>query len=220
VPRRWVARIKGLLAKNQALSSVSQNPVLQEQIFLEGFDLFLASSENLMIESDDLTSNIDLAAAQALGKHLDLNSERSTYCVCRRIPDFIPPSHKNRSGSSAKSKTYVTIGRTKHIIDGSHTTLSSSDSRPFALTKSTLVLLERLAVCMRSSEPTLLVGETGTGKTTVVSYLAKLLGKKLISLNLSNQSEASDLLGGFKPLDSNEDAKCKYTPNFASGHRN
>ncbi|KNZ64290.1 uncharacterized protein VP01_1044g1 [Puccinia sorghi] len=40
-------------------------------------------------------------------------------------------------------------------------------------------------------------------------YLAKLLGKKLISLNLSNQSEASDLLGGFKPLDSAEDRKCK-----------
>ncbi|PLW31988.1 hypothetical protein PCASD_16543 [Puccinia coronata f. sp. avenae] len=61
---------------------------------------------------------------------------------------------------------------------------------------------------MRSSKPTLLVGETGTGKTTVVSYLAKLLGKKLIWLDLiSNQSEASDLLGGFKPLDSNEDAK-------------
>jgi hypothetical protein len=27
-----------------------------------------------MIESDDLTSNIDLAAAQALGKHLDLKA--------------------------------------------------------------------------------------------------------------------------------------------------
>ncbi|KAH9469423.1 hypothetical protein Pst134EA_006713 [Puccinia striiformis f. sp. tritici] len=86
-------------------------------------------------------------------------------------------------------------------------TSAKSDSRPFALTKSTLVLLERLTVCMRSSEPTLLVGETGTGKTTVVSYMAKLIGKKLISLNLSNQSEASDLRGGFKPLDSAEDGK-------------
>jgi midasin len=202
------------LAKKQGLFSVSQNPVLQEQIFLEGFDLFLASSEKLMIESDDLTSNIDLAAAQALGKHLDLNSERSTYCVCLPIPDFIPPSNKNRSGLSSKAKTYVTIRQTKHSIDGSNTTSSSSDSRPFALTKSALVLLERLAVCMRSSEPTLLVGETGTGKTTVASYLAKLLVKKLIPLNLSNQSEASDLLGGFKPLDSNEDAKRKFILNL------
>jgi len=204
---KWITRIKALLAKSQPLSSVSQNPVLQEQIFLEGFDLFLASSESLLVGCEDQASNLDLKAAQALGQRLDLNPERSTYCVCRRIPDFIPPTHKNKGGSGAKGKTYATIGRIKQVIDNSSMTLSSSESRPFALTKSTLVLLERLAVCMRSSEPTLLVGETGTGKTTVVSYLAKLLGKKLISLNLSNQSEASDLLGGFKPLDSAEDGK-------------
>ncbi|KNZ64279.1 hypothetical protein VP01_1047g2 [Puccinia sorghi] len=206
---KWVTRIKALLAKGQTLSSVSQNPVLQEQIFLEGFDLFLASSESLLVGCEDQASNQDLKAAHALGQHLDLNPERSTYCVCRRTPDFIPPTHKNKGGSGAKGKMYATIGRVKQVIDNSSMALSSSESRPFALTKSTLVLLERLAVCMRSSEPTLLVGETGTGKTTVVSYLAKLLGKKLISLNLSNQSEASDLLGGFKPLDSAEDRKCK-----------
>ncbi|KAI7944893.1 hypothetical protein MJO28_010588 [Puccinia striiformis f. sp. tritici] len=204
---KWVARIQALLAKNQTLSSVSQNPVLQEQIFLEGVDLFLASSENLLIEIDDSTSSVDLRAAQALGRHLELNSERSAYCVCRRIPDFIPPTQKHKTGSSGKGKTYATIGRVKQQINTAIMTSSNSDSRPFALTKSTLVLLERLAVCMRSSEPTLLVGETGTGKTTVVSYMAKMIGKKLISLNLSNQSEASDLLGGFKPLDSAEDGK-------------
>ncbi|PLW27811.1 hypothetical protein PCASD_20445 [Puccinia coronata f. sp. avenae] len=175
---KWVARIKGLLAKDQGLSSVSQNLVLQEQIFLEGFDIFLASSESLMIEKDDLANNIDLAAA---------------HCICRCIPDFIPPTHKNRSGSSAKAKTSVTIGRTKHLIDSSKTMLSSSDCRPFALTKSTLVLSERLAVCMRSSKPTLLVGETGTGKTTVVQepgesvptqdyVLTKLVKSKIIVL--------------------------------------
>jgi len=57
---------------------------------------------------------------------------------------------------------------------------------------------------MQSSKPKLLGGETGIGKTTVVSSLAKLLGT---SLSLSNQSEASDLLEGFKPLDSAEDRK-------------
>ncbi|KAI7963181.1 hypothetical protein MJO29_003608 [Puccinia striiformis f. sp. tritici] len=193
--------------ENQPLSSVSQNPVLQEQIFLEGVDLFLASSENLLVEIDDSTSSEDLRAAQALGRHLELNSERSAYCVCCCIPDFIPPTQKHRTGSSGKGKTYATIGRVKQQINNAIMTSAKSDSRPFALTKSTLVLLERLTVCMRSSEPTLLVGETGTGKTTVVSYMAKLIGKKLISLNLSNQSEASDLRGGFKPLDSAEDGK-------------
>ncbi|POW01710.1 hypothetical protein PSTT_12279 [Puccinia striiformis] len=200
-------RLVSAWEENQPLSSVSQNPVLQEQIFLEGVDLFLASSENLLVEIDDSTSSEDLRAAQALGRHLELNSERSAYCVCCCIPDFIPPTQKHRTGSSGKGKTYATIGRVKQQINTAIMTSAKSDSRPFALTKSTLVLLERLTVCMRSSEPTLLVGETGTGKTTVVSYMAKLIGKKLISLNLSNQSEASDLLGGFKPLDSAEDGK-------------
>jgi midasin len=190
---------------------VSQNPVLQEQIFLEGVDLFLASSETFPVEGDHLASNVDLNVAQALGTHLDLNPERSTYCICRRIPEYIPPAQKHKGGSSGKGKTYATIGRVKQAIDNSLVGSIISNSRPFALTKSTLVLLERLAVCMRSSEPALLVGETGTGKTTVVSYMASLIGKRLISLNLSNQSEASDLLGGFKPLDSAEDGKRKYS---------
>ncbi|KAA1117838.1 hypothetical protein PGT21_025055 [Puccinia graminis f. sp. tritici] len=204
---KWVTRIKGLLSNNQILSSVSQNPVLQEQIFLEGVDLFLASSETFPVEGDNLASNLDLNVAQALGTHLDLNPERSAYCICRRIPDYIPPAQKPKGGSSGKGKTHATIGRVKQAIDKSLVGSMISNSRPFALTKSTLVLLERLAVCMRSSEPALLVGETGTGKTTVVSYMASLIGKRLISLNLSNQSEASDLLGGFKPLDSAEDGK-------------
>ncbi|KAG5721077.1 Midasin, partial [Termitomyces sp. T112] len=44
-------------------------------------------------------------------------------------------------------------------------------------------------------------GETGTGKTSVVTHLASLLRRPLISLNLSHQTESSDLLGGFKPVD-------------------
>ena len=47
----------------------------------------------------------------------------------------------------------------------------------------------------------LLTGETGTGKTSVVTHLASLLRRPLISLNLSNQTESSDILGGFKPVD-------------------
>ncbi len=41
-------------------------------------------------------------------------------------------------------------------------------------------LLEKISVCVQLSEPVLLVGETGTGKTTVVQYLADLLGQKLV----------------------------------------
>ncbi|CAO1615519.1 unnamed protein product [Jaminaea pallidilutea] len=78
---------------------------------------------------------------------------------------------------------------------------TSQVSRAFALTEPTQQLLERIAACVSASEPALLVGETGTGKTTTVQHLASLLGHDVVALNLSQQSEASDLLGSFKPLE-------------------
>lgn len=51
------------------------------------------------------------------------------------------------------------------------------DSQTFAATRPSAVLLEQLAVCVSRGEPVLLVGETGTGKTSTVQYLAKLTGK-------------------------------------------
>lgn len=91
-------------------------------------------------------------------------------------------------------------------------------------------LLERIACSVKCNEPVLLVGETGTGKTTLVQYLAMKLTQKLTVLvyflshdllftvhlvhamlteyefdfllqNLSQQSDVADLLGGFKPMD-------------------
>ena len=46
----------------------------------------------------------------------------------------------------------------------------------------------------------LLVGETGTGKTSVVQALAKAVGVQLVVQNLNIQSDASDLLGGYRPV--------------------
>jgi midasin len=76
-----------------------------------------------------------------------------------------------------------------------------STVRPFAMHKLALMLLSRIATAVALNEPVLLTGETGTGKTTSVTHLAHLLRRPLISLNLSHQTESSDLLGGFKPID-------------------
>lgn len=51
------------------------------------------------------------------------------------------------------------------------------ESQTFAATRPSAVLLEQLAVCVSRGEPVLLVGETGTGKTSTVQYLAKLTGE-------------------------------------------
>jgi midasin len=51
------------------------------------------------------------------------------------------------------------------------------------------------------SEPVLLVGETGVGKTASVQFLARETGRRLTVVNINQQSDAMDLLGGYKPLE-------------------
>ncbi|KFV78000.1 Midasin, partial [Struthio camelus australis] len=71
----------------------------------------------------------------------------------------------------------------------------------FAATRPSAVLIEQLAVCVVKGEPVLLVGETGTGKTSTVQYLAHITGHCLRVINMNQQSDTADLLGGYKPVD-------------------
>ncbi|KAK9245981.1 hypothetical protein V1506DRAFT_513913 [Lipomyces tetrasporus] len=100
------------------------------------------------------------------------------------------------------SKTSLAIGR---VVAPKLPTLKKRKAGPsaswFAHTKHTLRLLEQIATCVTMREPVLLVGETGTGKTTVVQHLSATLGARLTVINVSQQTEASDLLGGYKPVD-------------------
>lgn len=71
----------------------------------------------------------------------------------------------------------------------------------FSFTRLASCVLERIAVSVDQNEPILLVGETGVGKTSSVQYLAYQTYHKLVVVNMNNQSDVSDLLGGFKPVD-------------------
>ena len=74
-------------------------------------------------------------------------------------------------------------------------------SRRFFQTKQSLRLMQQIAACITHQEPMLLVGETGCGKTTVIQYLAECVGQELVVLNMNEQTQCSDLVGGFKPVD-------------------
>ncbi|KAJ0395768.1 hypothetical protein ATCC90586_008727 [Pythium insidiosum] len=71
----------------------------------------------------------------------------------------------------------------------------------FVMTGHVLRLLEKLAAIVYTCEPALLIGETGCGKTTVIQHLAASMGQKLVVQNLNIQSDSSDLVGGFKPVE-------------------
>ena len=60
-----------------------------------------------------------------------------------------------------------------------------------------LVLVGR-ALC--SKEPLLLVGETGSGKTSACQVYADAVNKHLLSLNCHRNMETADLIGGLRPI--------------------
>lgn len=70
-----------------------------------------------------------------------------------------------------------------------------------AYTRQSLRIMEGIASCLKYNEPVLLVGETGVGKTSVIHHISDLIGARLTVMNLSQQSDSSDLLGGFRPVE-------------------
>jgi len=97
------------------------------------------------------------------------------------------------------SPNNLKIGRVM-LTKRRHANRVVKSKKPFANTSHAKRLLEQIAISVKLREPVLLVGETGIGKTTVVQQLAETLGHKLVAVNLSQQSEVGDLLGGFKPV--------------------
>lgn len=172
------------------LSNIFSNPSLREDIFLEARDVFFGAGT--------LTASARAHSARIssiIGAHLDLDAERQAWLLLRYTSDFEIEKDVNGDVLAAR------CGRTRLPARPVKGMSTGASLRPFALHKPALLLLSRISTALALSEPVLLTGETGTGKTSAVTYLASLLRRPLISLNLSHQTEASDLLGGFRPVD-------------------
>ena len=177
---KWCLRVDALFPcanVGEGIGTISEG--LLYEIFMEAIDCFAAHLQTNQSKS------------LVIGKVAEI-IQVPTGRVELFLRGHIPPFH--RTGKS------LTIGRAKLVLR-ENTRHRRKDKKPFAKTGHALRLLEQIGVAVRSFEPILLVGETGTGKTTVVQQLANMLGYTLTVINLSQQTESSDLLGGYKPVD-------------------
>lgn len=176
---KWCGRLEDVL--RSAGCKTGDEPITdttRDRMFLEAVDCFVAGMHE--------TSSRNMLIA-AIAKEMHLSPER----VQHYLTSYVPELEDNESR--------LTIGRVS-FLKPRRTSRVPRPRRPFATTVHAKRLLEQISVAVKHREPLLLVGETGIGKTTVVQQLAESLGHQLVAVNLSQQSEASDLLGGFKPV--------------------
>lgn len=170
---KWCSRVTHLL---QGRSSFTGSDL--DDIFLEAVDCFVGA-----LPDGDAKASI----AEVIAQELHIDPERRNYLLTQRDTRY------------EADKSRLIVGRYSLPRSSSSKKASAAQST-FSTNPHTSRMLERVAAAVLNREPLLLVGETGVGKTTAVQHLATHLDKKLVPFNLSQQSEAGDLLGGFKPV--------------------
>ncbi|KAI9314232.1 P-loop containing nucleoside triphosphate hydrolase protein [Dichotomocladium elegans] len=187
---KWCHRINTLLGEKLSGdlgTEAALDITIRQDLFSEAIDSFCG-----MIPDYPTW----VVVLERVGEPLQISPEM----VRNYVEQYKPSLHQSETAISigrVNLSTLAASGRQKQ----KQSLVKKGHRRPFATTGHALRLLEKISVCVHLNEPTLLVGETGTGKTTVVQQLADMLNQNLVVVNLSQQSDSSDLLGGFKPVE-------------------
>ncbi|GAB1601935.1 midasin-like [Argonauta hians] len=131
-----------------------------------------------------------LQLAEAIGAKLNIAKTKAEYYCMKYKPNVQISTYEFMVGR-------IILPKIKPLAKS----LESAHHCPFSFTRQSTALLEKVAACVLNNDPVLLVGETGTGKTSTIQYLSKQLGHNLQVINMNQQSDSTDLLGGFKPVD-------------------
>lgn len=182
---KWCARTDAALRASHYSQATDAYPEsILDGIYLDAMDCFAGS---LLAGSEER-----LGVSSHVAKVLHIAPERREFLETLRSPTVELPTLDNARfvvGRCVLSRINKHIGFSRH-----------QKGTPFSLNRFTRKVMEQVAVALRGREPLLLVGETGIGKTSAIQHLAKVMDQKLVVINLSQQSESGDILGGFKPV--------------------
>ncbi|CAK7271995.1 AAA ATPase midasin [Sporothrix epigloea] len=189
---KWCRRLEHSLFRSNGANvrdkskSETATPILSDTdltgIFLDAMDCFAGSVKDVRVRK---------VVGQTIAQALRIAPDVAEHILMAHEPFYKDTEKQLLVGRAALQKPRRVGGLTSII---------KPKTRPFATTANARRLLEQISVAVDLEEPLLLVGETGIGKTTVVQQLAESMGHKLVVVNLSQQSEVGDLLGGFKPV--------------------
>ena len=154
-----------------------------DNIYLDAIDTFTACIVDTQIRKHMLS---------IIAEALHINPRRKTYLLEERKIGIA--GYENHQPQLVTGR----IMAQKNLLASSTNSIRSF--RDYALSRQNLVLLEQILAAINGMEPVLVVGETGIGKTASVQYLAEILRCKLSVINLSQQTESADLIGGLKPI--------------------
>ncbi|GMH86349.1 hypothetical protein TL16_g10510 [Triparma laevis f. inornata] len=161
---------------------------------------WITSESEYVREGDKLKCLMDLE--ECLGykcRGADGSDERFIECVVKEfeVTRNDIALKMNERIEVIEDDKIVKIGRGT-IIKGN---IIKEDQSNYVETYQTLKITQAISMATSLSEPVLLVGETGCGKTTVLQKLAGRCGRKLVVQNLSLSTDGGDLLGGYKPVE-------------------
>uniref|UniRef100_A0A8C0IUI7 Midasin n=1 Tax=Chelonoidis abingdonii TaxID=106734 RepID=A0A8C0IUI7_CHEAB len=168
----WCSRIAYKFDSSSSTTAVN--------IFQEALDCFTA-----MLSKQGSRQKM----AEIIGSKLNISKKKAEFYCQLHKPEILIREHE------------VAVGRVRLLRKQTQALLIQREKQTFAATRPSSVLIEQLAMCVDKGEPVLLVGETGTGKTSTIQYLAHITGHHLRVINMNQQSDTADLLGGYKPVD-------------------